>query len=1849
MLTLPASYPRLLLIKSGPGSGAKIAHSGKHALYGTPPRWHLVTPDKPAPKGAPIAAHPHAAGQHAPAEHFTADQWEALKLPDSNVNAPVFNKALAKLKDWSDAGNVTAILGAKFGTNTYAKKLVTIANHLLGLHGSPHKVTAGQQPGEHAAVQSTPADPHPSGLPEHLAPKAEPAPTDSAHVEGAKWVMPIKDAIAEHQELVAAAESPSKADDKEQLTEQKVELGKMQAAAGKLGAAQGSGVDAKALQEKLETLHDFLSTSPNSPNAQAWKAKIAEIEAQIGPLKSAEPAKAEKPAVDTAKWSEPHKAAYALKQEYAKLDKLNTKAVGAFKIKLRALAKKTPEDDGGAVLLIDGMVNNLWGTDYNPKVAGIELAPAAAQPASAAATGPKEGDTKPAADGGTLVLKDGHWVKQGDPAPTGNLSMPDFQEGKTTAGVKALYEKTAQKLMDHAHAGNLSVVEGMLDPDKKMWQGKTANSKKLVALHAEAVASLKGAGVPGIDPTAPAPAAEPAAAPAGGSKLSQIPWAQQMLPTSNTNAASHNKAVSKIKAMAETGDMAGLQAFADSKAGAKQGYAKKQGLLAQLALAALKEGDGPVPAAAPVPAAEPPQAAPAPKPEAAPQPAVPAADTGALSADQLGKLQSIPWFKQKLPDSNTNAKSHNAAVAKIEAMAFAGDKAGLQSFIDAKAGAKQSYAKKQHLLAVSALAALQDDAVSPGDLAEAKANAKEAAALQGPTVNTPVPADVKKTIDGMAAKGDKGALEAVAANNPNNPHVAAYAQKKLDEMAATARKLTEKEKAGLIKWMIAGKPTNSHPDSWSNLWKKLSKEQKAEATKAFDDFQSKPAPAAPVAPPIAGKPAYDHLAQQLKAGASASETAEKWIEANPGQFDELNEALTSLGFQFLATYWQAPVSPPALSAKGGAPAPVTADTPLGRKQLEALEAFSPGELKALQDGKHLLPPNVAAWIDKKLAEPEKPAVPAKIKVSTTLFENTLDGHNKFWSVSSHGNVMKTEYGAIGTKGVSKEKTFSTPEAAKVAAAKLIKQKQSKGYQLKGWTDHEYDAPAGAPPVEQGPKDGDTKPGADGMLVFKDGRWHKQVGAAPAGKPQKPQLTGFVDVVNEIEGYIDQGNSEKLADAITSLTGLHSKNAKAAMAYAQAGQAYLAGAAPNTSWGYDKGDPAMNGHPTLTSDHGMLAWNADDSQAEYHWDGMDYVNDEPLMALSLSELLQQMADNGFPLPSLADVQKLDPNFTASGMPGAKKPAQAASGSVVGGLPSMDAWVQTGGQGGSNPGGKFKDPSGQEWYCKFPTDADAAKSEVLAAKLYALAGLSGQDAILVTKGGKIGIASKWTDIKKASSAAALAQVDGVHSGFAVDAWLGNWDVIGLSLDNTQIGPDGKAHRVDAGGSLEYRAQGEKKPFGDKVDEIDTLRDPKKNPQSAAVFGKLTAADITASVAKVATISDAQIRAMVFEQGPGDEAAKKKLADTLIARKNDLLARFPKAAKPAKKALDPSALPVDPASIPKPHDFENWNGPGKGLSSKDYVNKANAVVEYQMMALAQAGNMTALQSFQFTEVNKDTGAPTGKMVPVSKHPSKHVQQYQQDLLQVLDEVANPPEPLKVFRETDVGSVDSLAAAFPPKKFGTTVAKVSSNEKLGFWVALGAVANPLKFAPKAVSNYTTKAVADAKAKYATASKLAKHFISSVQASGSYNDLFRDGKTHDSSGNSLQDVAQAALAHATEMPEGTSVYRWQKMSPQMLQHIMSAKDGTVFQATGPMCTSYDPTATSGFGAHRVVVRYAKGAKAVESFGSGSFKNEKEVTTLPNARFVILSKKMVPDVEHGNPNAERLELEILMLPPDLGL
>lgn len=228
-----------------------------------------------------------------------------------------------------------------------------------------------------------------------------------------------------------------------------------------------------------------------------------------------------------------------------------------------------------------------------------------------------------------------------------------------------------------------------------------------------------------------------------------------------------------------------------------------------------------------------------------------------------------------------------------------------------------------------------------------------------------------------------------------------------------------------------------------------------------------------------------------------------------------------------------------------------------------------------------------------------------------------------------------------------------------------------------------------------------------------------------------------------------------------------------------------------------------------------------------------------------------------------------------------------------------FTKVSGQAGSNPGGKYKAPDGTEWYIKKPKSTKHAANEMAAAAFYNLAGI---DAPQVMKGkgapelgapGTMQTGTKIVPGAKANLGSKLHDKDYVkqiQSGFAMDAWLANWDVAGMGYDNVVEGADGKPHRIDVGGAMLYRAQGTEKgdAFGNVVDELKTLRDG-TNPQAAAVFGSMTDEDIRKSAAKVEAISEAQIDQIVKDAG-----LDASVAETLKARRQDILAKYPPISK-------------------------------------------------------------------------------------------------------------------------------------------------------------------------------------------------------------------------------------------------------------------------------------------------------------------------------------------------------------------
>ncbi len=227
------------------------------------------------------------------------------------------------------------------------------------------------------------------------------------------------------------------------------------------------------------------------------------------------------------------------------------------------------------------------------------------------------------------------------------------------------------------------------------------------------------------------------------------------------------------------------------------------------------------------------------------------------------------------------------------------------------------------------------------------------------------------------------------------------------------------------------------------------------------------------------------------------------------------------------------------------------------------------------------------------------------------------------------------------------------------------------------------------------------------------------------------------------------------------------------------------------------------------------------------------------------------------------------------------------------------TQVGGKpGGSNPGGIYQDADGAKWLVKGSNkpdpDGGPARNEVLASRLYNAAGGFAPEMRTVDMGaqygGGIGVASKMQDGFTKLDANNPAHIAKVREDFAMDAWLANWDAVGMDFDNTVIDKNGNAMRIDPGGALLYRAQGEPKgaDFGKTVNEWDGMRDPSKNPQAAKIFAGMTDSELKASAAKVAAIPDSTIQTLVNRYGPGDAAAKAALADTLIARKQDVIAK-------------------------------------------------------------------------------------------------------------------------------------------------------------------------------------------------------------------------------------------------------------------------------------------------------------------------------------------------------------------------
>ena len=239
---------------------------------------------------------------------------------------------------------------------------------------------------------------------------------------------------------------------------------------------------------------------------------------------------------------------------------------------------------------------------------------------------------------------------------------------------------------------------------------------------------------------------------------------------------------------------------------------------------------------------------------------------------------------------------------------------------------------------------------------------------------------------------------------------------------------------------------------------------------------------------------------------------------------------------------------------------------------------------------------------------------------------------------------------------------------------------------------------------------------------------------------------------------------------------------------------------------------------------------------------------------------------------------------------------------------DSLVSVSGKRGSQPGGVYRNSqTGKRAYVKF-VGATRAKTETLAAALYGVAGVNVPKVSTITFKGEVAVKSDWLEGIKSMSIKEMKNNRAVREGFVVDAWLANWDVVGTGADN--IGNvDGVTYRIDAGGSLLFRAQGGPKKFDERVPELKTMRDPNISWEGSKVFGTITEAELQIGAQKVINVSDSQIETLVKESGlpigpikeyPGPDNISQFLIDQLKARRNTIQRRFGKVEKALKLSI-------------------------------------------------------------------------------------------------------------------------------------------------------------------------------------------------------------------------------------------------------------------------------------------------------------------------------------------------------------
>lgn len=210
-------------------------------------------------------------------------------------------------------------------------------------------------------------------------------------------------------------------------------------------------------------------------------------------------------------------------------------------------------------------------------------------------------------------------------------------------------------------------------------------------------------------------------------------------------------------------------------------------------------------------------------------------------------------------------------------------------------------------------------------------------------------------------------------------------------------------------------------------------------------------------------------------------------------------------------------------------------------------------------------------------------------------------------------------------------------------------------------------------------------------------------------------------------------------------------------------------------------------------------------------------------------------------------------------------------------------------GSNVGATFEDDDGSKWYVKTPQSKLHAANENFANRLYREAGSAAPETAVSPDGKnfmtKIEKSDDWHVFMSninADEEKRAKVLDAIAKDFVIDAWLANWDA--PVNDNLRITPEGVPLRVDAGGSVMFRARGGRRDLGPMVGELKSMRDPSTSFDGSRAYANVTREHEIDATKRILAISPSRLKEMAHEDG-----LPSVVADELIARRAYLATHY------------------------------------------------------------------------------------------------------------------------------------------------------------------------------------------------------------------------------------------------------------------------------------------------------------------------------------------------------------------------